>query len=148
MGLIIIIIIVLFLLSLCVCSLNNSQSNINIENFKQKIKEGFATLADTQVNTIIDQNNKISDDCVSKDCYSLSPLQCLKCGNCGISEKNGIYKCIPGDVYGPLFEDTANSWTYGNSYDKYIYDENIVRRYSPWNKDVKNNIVDLLGLYY
>lgn len=111
-------------------------------------KEQFASVPDLHTNAISDQLNKITDDNANKDCYSLSPLECLKCGQCGIYQKGNISKCIPGDVNGPFFTDTAEHWIYGNSYDKYIYGEDVVSRYKPWNEDSKKNIPDFLGLYY
>lgn len=133
-----IIVIIIVIFSLCVYLFSN-QSHCN---------EYFASIPDTHSNAIIDQNNKITNSEALKDCYSLGPRDCLKCGQCGIYEKNNIYKCVPGDVYGPLFFDDADNWIYGNSYDRYIYGEDIVRKYKPWNKDVKKNISDLLQLTY
>jgi len=114
----------------------------------QNIDEFFASVPFTGMNTLSDQNNKITFDESLKDCYGLMPKECLKCGQCGIAEREGIYKCMPGDVYGPSYTLEVDNWIYGNSYDRYIYGENIVKQYKPWNKDVKNNIVDLLGLFY
>lgn len=120
---------------------------LNYVNITEK-KEYFASVPDLHTNSITDQLNKITDDNANKDCYSLSPLECLKCGQCGIYQKGGISKCIPGDVNGPFFTDTAENWIYGNSYDRYIYGENMVSQYKPWNQDSKMNILDFLGLYY
>jgi hypothetical protein len=125
-------------LSNCLCSKINN--DINYENFN--------SVPDTHSNVITDQNNKITNEESVKDCYSLSPLQCLKCGQCGIYQKDGISKCVPGDVYGPSFTSDADYWIYGNSYDRYIYGEDVVSRYKPWNKDAKMNITDFLGLFY
>lgn len=123
---------------------NKTKEGFNASGFL-----GFHGLPDLHLNTVSDQNNKIENIDVTKDCYAQSSaIQCLQCGQCGISVKNGISKCVPGDVNGPAFQDDAQEWIYGNSYDKYLYGENVVRRYKPWNRDVKQNIPDLLGLFY
>jgi len=101
--------------------------------------------------------NKLTNDEIKKDCYTLNSDECLQCSNCGIGIKNNSASCYPGDVYGPLFDYSMDTWIYNNDYDNYIFGElsgplgpskgaNIISAYKPWNQDYKNIIADPIAM--
>lgn len=106
--------------------------------------ESFINVIRTDANNIIDQNNKINNENSNKDCYQLLPLDCIKCSQCGIFGKEGKYKCVPGDIYGPSFEYDADEWIYGNDRDEYLFGNTVVNKYLPWNKDIIVSLPDPL----
>lgn len=60
---------------------------------------------------------------LSNDCYTESPETCLNYSNCGLCQKNGKQKCLPGDVNGPYYHLGCNEWEYLDNYDERIYDK-------------------------
>lgn len=67
------------------------------------------------------------------DCTSLNLDTCMNYENCGIATVNGSKRCVPGDVFGPLYIENADYWTYKNYYDKHIFNESDQPRdYNTW----------------
>lgn len=110
---------------------------------KKKI-EPFIDVMYTGTNSIVDQNNKIPNENSVKDCYALLPQDCILCAQCGIFGKDGKYKCVPGDVQGPSFEYDADEWIYGNDRNEYLFNNTVVNKYPPWNKDIVMSLADPL----
>lgn len=67
------------------------------------------------------------------DCYKKNSEDCLKCGNCGISQRGPFSKCVPGDEQGPYFQELSDKWTY-RDHNKGKTDTTPVTTESrPWN---------------
>lgn len=138
-----VVILLLIILIICVIVAIYQNNILSASNYDKKL-EPFIDVMHTSTNSIVDQNNKISNENSVKDCYSLLPLDCIKCAQCGIFGKDGKYKCVPGDVQGPSFEYDADEWIYGNDRDEYIFNNTVVSEYLPWNKDIVMSLPDPL----
>jgi len=68
------------------------------------------------------------------DCYNLSEKDCMNYSNCGLCLKDNKKKCIPGDVHGPLAEETCDGWAYTNYYDRFIFGEKVTTITPSWSK--------------
>ena len=70
----------------------------------------------------------------SQDCYKESLGNCLKYSNCGICNKGGQLKCLPGDMNGAFFDERCDNWTYKDQYERNIFNENVTRTTPQWSK--------------
>ena len=62
---------------------------------------------------------------VSKDCYKLNKDTCMNYTNCGLCNKDGQWRCIPGSQEGPLFDEGCGRWFYTDYKSNNMFDQKM-----------------------
>ena len=112
-------ILLLILFFLIIIILNNNRNTENFGNSWDNLLFGSQIRKAWFYNT--ERPGKYSRE--AAECYNLSPAACINNTNCGLCNDT---RCVPGDVYGPLFTTNCENWTYKDSYD---YD--VIRKNRP-----------------
>lgn len=60
---------------------------------------------------------------IHNDCYKLNKDNCMDYQNCGLCNKDGQWRCIPGSQEGPLFDENCGRWFYTDYKVRDIFDE-------------------------
>lgn len=70
---------------------------------------------------------------LESDCYELSADKCMKASNCGLCQRNGCSKCIPGDFEGAMFEEDCENWKYTDYLERKTTNEKVCKKVLPWS---------------
>jgi hypothetical protein len=109
----------------------------------KSVKEGFhgsnrGGINGTSHSDIPDfSNNSVADSLwvgnLESDCYNLSVDKCMKASNCGLCQRNGCSKCIPGDFEGAMFEEDCEHWKYTDYLERKTTNEKVCKKVLPWS---------------